>query len=200
MSRCLLTLSLLFGAVFVVGAWIPLKAMLAQELLTLAWAETQARQQPARPWPWADTWPVARLDLGPGTEPLIVLEGVHGESLAFGPGRLAGATREGPIIIAGHRDTHFDALEHLKAGNLLRLQDQAGSWTDYEVTRIRIADSREEGIELDAMAPDSLLLVTCFPFDSLASDGPLRYLVEARVRPPLPLNLASGGGIADAGF
>lgn len=200
MSRCLLTLSLLFGAVFVVGAWMPLKAMLAQELLTLAWAETQARHQPAKPWPWADTWPVARLDLGSGTEPLIVLEAAHGESLAFEPGRLTGAARKGPIIIAGHRDTHFDVLEHLKAGNLLRLQDQAGHWTDYEVTRTRIADSRNEAIDLAAMAPDSLLLATCFPFDSLTSDGPLRYLVEARIRAPVPLNLASGPGIADAGF
>lgn len=82
----------------------------------------------------------------------------------------------------------------------MRLQDQAGSWTVYEVTRTRIADSRNERIDLTAMAPDSLLLVTCFPFDSLTSDGPLRYLVEARVRALFPLDLASGAGIADAGF
>ncbi|HBM50759.1 MAG TPA: class GN sortase, partial [Marinobacter sp.] len=43
MNRLLL---LLFGAsatVLMFGLWIPFKALVAQELLALAWAETQAR-------------------------------------------------------------------------------------------------------------------------------------------------------------
>ena len=61
MSRLILLLATTFATVLAVGLWIPFKALVAQELLELAWAESQARQQETRPWPWADTWPVARL-------------------------------------------------------------------------------------------------------------------------------------------
>lgn len=43
------------------GAWIYVKAQLAQVLLQRAWAGTLAGQQDVKPWPWADTWPIARL-------------------------------------------------------------------------------------------------------------------------------------------
>ena len=46
MNRFLVSLMMLSAVVFVAGLWIPLKAVVAQELLTLAWAEaeSQARQ------------------------------------------------------------------------------------------------------------------------------------------------------------
>jgi sortase A len=43
------------------GAWIYMKAQLAQVLLQRAWAGTLAGQRHVKPWPWADTWPIARL-------------------------------------------------------------------------------------------------------------------------------------------
>ncbi|MDX1634810.1 MAG: class GN sortase [Marinobacter sp.] len=198
MNRFLLTLSMAFGVVFIAGLWIPLKAIMAQELLTLAWAESQARQQPARPWPWADTWPVARLQLAADSEPLIVLDGVHGESLAFGPGRLPGTGRA--VVIAGHRDTHFQALQALSIGAPLRYQDSQGQWRHYEVVAIRVVDSRREGLRPEQLAPEHLLLVTCYPFDSLDSNGPLRYLVEARPVGPVPWQDNRRTGIANTDF
>ncbi|WP_404365637.1 class GN sortase [Marinobacter sp.] len=200
MNRLLLTLTMAFGILFTVGLWMPLKAWMAQELLTLAWAESQARQQPARPWPWADTWPVAQLELPGLNEPLIVLDGVHGESLAFGPGLVPGSGGFRATVIAGHRDTHFRALADLKTGDPLRLQDRRGDWIGYEVVRTRIVDSRSAFLDMDALAPNSLLLVTCYPFDSLDASGPLRYLVEARPQTELPLVGTPGANVADAGF
>lgn len=197
MNRLLLTLTMAFGVVFTLGLWIPLKAMMAQELLTLAWAESQARQAPARPWPWADTWPVARLQLDEASEPLIVLDGIHGESLAFGPGRMPGTGQA--LVIAGHRDTHFQTLESLRVGDPLRYQDSQGQWHHYVVTTTRVVDSRQEGLWPEHLAPEQLVLVTCFPFDSIDSNGPLRYLVEARASSPLPLTQHEGTGIANAG-
>ena len=38
-----------------------------------------------RPWPWADTWPVARLDLEPKGGRLVVLADASGRSLALIP-------------------------------------------------------------------------------------------------------------------
>ena len=43
------------------AAWIPAKAALAQVLLERAFARTLTEGRSARPWPWADTEPVARL-------------------------------------------------------------------------------------------------------------------------------------------
>mgnify|MGYP001812304003 FL=1 len=43
------------------GAYIPAKAWLAQELMQRAWLRVTAGEDRAAPWPWADTWPIARL-------------------------------------------------------------------------------------------------------------------------------------------
>ncbi|MGP9832839.1 class GN sortase [Marinobacter alkaliphilus] len=178
MSRLLLLLFGCSATVLMFGLWIPFKALVAQELLALAWAETQARQVQARPWPWADTWPVARLEMPELDVSMIVLDGLHGESLAFGPGRVV-AGADGPVILAGHRDTHFSHLQHLAPGNPVRLQGQDQHWQDYRVTSIRVVDSRKELINTHALAAGTLLLVTCYPFNSIDARGPLRYVVEA---------------------
>lgn len=181
MSRLLLLLLTSSATLLVFGLWIPLKAVVAQELLELAWAESQARQAETRPWPWADTWPVARLTVPELGDSMIVLAGGHGESLAFGPGQVLGSEGgPGPVIIAGHRDTHFDQLQYLETGSELRLQSRAGSWRQYRVHATRIVDSRSERIDTRALADDVLILVTCYPFDSIDARGPLRYVVEAR--------------------
>ncbi|MFW8121104.1 hypothetical protein, partial [Klebsiella pneumoniae] len=49
---------ILFGQ----GAYIHGKALLAQVLLERAFARTIATGQPVKPWSWADTWPVARIE------------------------------------------------------------------------------------------------------------------------------------------
>lgn len=175
-------------AILALGLWIPFKAVVAQELLQLAWAESQARRTQVRPWPWADTWPVARLsyDYDDGVnghqQSLIVLDGAHGESLAFGPGQVFGDDRHaGPTVIAGHRDTHFSSLRYLKPGSELRLQKSDGQWRSFRVAATRVVDSRRQQIDTANLPPDALILVTCYPFDNLQSLGPLRYVVEARV-------------------
>ncbi|MFO7993960.1 MAG: class GN sortase [Marinobacter sp.] len=180
MNRLILLLVTTFATVLAAGLWIPLKAIAAQELLELAWAESQARQQETRPWPWADTWPVARLTMPETGQSLIVLDGAHGESLAFGPGQVLGNDdSSGPMVIAGHRDTHFRGLQHLENGSRVRLQSRDGDWRAFRVDRIRIVDSRHEQINTAQLPPDSLLLVTCYPFNGLENDGPLRFVVEA---------------------
>ncbi|OZB12307.1 MAG: sortase, marine proteobacterial type [Marinobacter sp. 34-60-7] len=182
----------LFGGsalALMLGLWIPLKAMVAQELLALAWAESQARQVETRPWPWADTWPVARLQLPTMGVSLIVLAGSHGESLAFGPGRVdTGLGDLGPVILAGHRDTHFRHLKTLAAGDALRLQGRDQQWREYRVADTRVVDSRYETLDPTALGPDTLLLVTCYPFDAMDARGPLRFVVEAHPANRAPVN------------
>ena len=68
------------------GVYIYAKAELAQYLLVAAWQETKQTQQPVKPWSWADTWPVARIEVPTHNIDLIVLSGDIGRTLAFGPG------------------------------------------------------------------------------------------------------------------
>lgn len=165
------------------GTYIPAKAWLAQELMVRAWRQAEAGRERPAPWPWADTWPVARLSARGGEVELIVLAGGSGRTLAFGPGHLGISAlpgEPGNSVIAGHRDTHFRFLQHLQAGDILRLERPGGRWHIYKVTGIDVVDSRRGSLVLDTDEA-MLSLVTCYPFDALEPGGPLRYVVSARM-------------------
>jgi sortase A len=170
------------------GLWIFGKAIVAQVLLRHAWDEARSGEDQARPWPWADTWPVARL-LSPNHDiDLIVLEGASGESTAFGPGRIAGTARPGDagtLAIAGHRDTHFEFLEHVAPGEPLYLELPSGSVLAFEVDSAQVVD--EGDTRVLGASGDWLTLVTCYPFHTATPGGPLRYVVRARRMAHTPL-------------
>jgi sortase A len=174
-------LTLLGAALLAAGFWLPAKAALAQHLLNRAWEATRDDHRAiARPWPWADTWPVARLTL-PGGEPLTVLAGASGRNLAFAPALLDGSAplgAPGVTVIAGHRDTHFRALERLKLGDEIRLERPDGVALTYAVTAVHIVDAGREALRLDT-DKSVIALVTCWPFDALTPGGPLRYVAMA---------------------
>ena len=165
------------------GAWIYVKAQLAQVLLQRAWAGTLAGQQDVKPWPWADTWPIARLVVPSLEIDQIVLEGAYGRTLAFGPahvestGPLEGSDS---IIFTGHRDTHFRFLGKLQAGETILLQARTGRWHHFTVRDRQIVDSRKATI---SRQEDKwrLILVTCYPFHPIEPGGPLRYMVTAEI-------------------
>jgi len=165
------------------GAYIPAKAWLAQELMQRAWIRTGSGEVRATPWPWADTWPVARMTARSGEVDLIVLAGASGRTLAFGPGHMSVSAMPGEAgnaVIAGHRDTHFQFLKDVQLGELLKVESSKGMRHLYEVVGVDIVDSRKGSLLLDTEAA-MLSLVTCYPFDARESGGPLRYVVTARM-------------------
>lgn len=164
------------------------KAWLAQRLLDRAWAQTLAGGQAVKPWPWADTWPVARLKVPSEDVDLYVLAGASGRTLAFGPAAVDGTDGLGHRILSGHRDTHFAFLRDLRAGSRIELQDAAGEWRAYRVTARQVLDVRQPVVARAAETAKLLTLVTCWPFDALEPGGPLRYAVTAEAissKPPL---------------
>ncbi|WP_445359437.1 class GN sortase [Microbulbifer sp. ANSA005] len=185
MARSLLFMLCLGTGLWQLGSasWLLAKAELTQVLINSAWEEQLQGGALQKPWPWADTWPVAKLKLE-GQSPLIVLSGGSGQALAFGPGLLAGSGNPGEprtTVIAAHRDTHFAGLERVRRGTSIYLQDKRGRWHTYRVAEMRIVDSERE--RLPIFAERGLLLVTCYPFNALAAGGPLRYLVYAEYQP-----------------
>jgi sortase A len=165
------------------GAYIPAKAWLAQELMQRAWTRTGGGEVRATPWPWADTWPIARITARSGEVDLIVLAGASGRTLAFGPGHMSVSAMPGEAgnaVIAGHRDTHFQFLKDVQLGELLKVESSKGMRHLYKVVGVDIVDSRKGSLLLDTEAA-MLSLVTCYPFDAREAGGALRYVVTARM-------------------
>jgi sortase A len=165
------------------GAYIPAKAWFAQELMQRAWTRAGSGEARATPWPWADTWPVARLSARSGEIDLIILSGSSGRTLAFGPGHLSASSLPGEIgnaVIAGHRDTHFKFLKDVQPGELLKIESSKGLKHLYKVTGAEVVDSRTGSLLLDTDVA-ILSLVTCYPFEARVAGGPLRYVVTAKM-------------------
>lgn len=175
---------LLAGATWQCGhaAYIHAKAALAQQLLERSWRLSLQGASAPRPWPWADTWPVARLRVARLEVDEIVLAGSSGRTLAFGPAHLDGSAlpgNEGLSVIAGHRDTHFEFLRKLVPGDELWIDRPDGTRVRYRVSNLAVIDARTDRVALDAPV-NVLELVTCFPFDAVVAGGPLRYRVLAQ--------------------
>ncbi|HKO56690.1 MAG TPA: class GN sortase, partial [Thermoanaerobaculia bacterium] len=163
------------------GAYIFAKAQLAQILLRRAWTRTLAGDPYARPWPWADTAPMAKLTLR-GRE-FVVLEGANGRNLAFAPSHLEHSALpggDGNCVVSAHRDTHFTVLQDVRVGERIVMQRRDGIRFAYDVEEARVVDRHDGWIAADRGAP-VLTLITCWPFDGVAAGGNGRYVIVARL-------------------
>lgn len=139
----------------------------------------------AKPWPWADTWPIARLQVPRLSVDLIVLAGAYGRTLAFGPGHVGSSAlpgQEGTMILVGHRDTHFQFVQNLQPDDRLEMMGSDGTARQYRIIEQRVMDQRRDSIATNQEG-EELILVTCFPFDAITTGGPLRYVVRAEAVP-----------------
>ncbi len=109
--------------------------------------------------------------------PVLVVEGVHLDALATGPGHYVGSAlpgRQGNFAVAGHRTTHgapFFDLDQAQPGDLVHVQDRDGIWFTYEVRESRIVQPDAVSV----LGPDplstgqpTLTLTTCNPRFSMA--------------------------------
>lgn len=170
---------LITGLAFIAdGLWIKSKAVIAQILLDRAFLASTA-EGPTRPWPWADVLPVARIEAPGIGKSTIVLNGVSGEALAFGPGHLNGTPmpgQRGTAVFSAHRDTHFNWLGRLKKGDQVHVKRIDGSTVSYRIRRAWVAEADHPGI--DAASDEYLIaLTTCWPLDGTLRSK-WRYIVE----------------------
>ena len=165
------------------GLWIHAKARLAQFLLERDWNRAVAGEPAPKPWPWADTRPVARLRVVRSGIDLIVLANASGRTLAFGSAYLSSSTQpggKGTTILTGHRDTHFAFLLKLQPTDEILVETSDRRQHRYVVRDVSIVDGRTAIIGSDGMP--RLALVTCYPFDAIMPGGPLRFVVIADVK------------------
>jgi sortase A len=167
---------LLFGD----GTYIHGKAWLAQLLLNRAFDRSVATGEAVKPWSWADTWPIARIEVKRIGASAIVLEGTSGQALAFGPGHLSqtiDAGERGIAVYAAHRDTHFRFLKNVAIGDVVDVARIDGQHVRYRVDSSAVVNFDASGLE-HATQDFELVLATCWPFDAVTS-GPERYILHA---------------------
>jgi sortase A len=163
------------------GAWLVAKAEVGQLLLHRAWQHTRDGGRGVKPWPWADTHPLARV-LAPRLDAdVLVLAGASGRTLAWGPGHLddsAPLGEPGNAVVSAHRDTHFRFLRDLAIGDDIEVELADGARRHYQVRERYVADVRSLRLPRTTPVP-TLTLVTCYPFDAVIPGGPLRFVVVA---------------------
>jgi len=167
------------------AATIRAKAFLAPVLIERAWTESRVHRVNVKPWPWADTWPVARLTVPALNIEQFVLAGANGAALPFGPGHMTGTAlpgKPGTVVIAGHRDTHFRFTADLPVGTKIVLESMDGRRRFYRVHDKAIVDARGSDLKLDDDR-DMLMLITCEPTTSFSARGPYRLVVSAFALP-----------------
>ena len=161
------------------------KAELAGVLIRRAWEETLRSGKAHAPWPWADTYPIARLEIPRLGYDEMVLEGATPRTLAFGPARLldgAAPGEPGNLVLAGHRTSWFLPLKDIELGDSIKLEwfdsrSREARHRSYVVSEIRVVDPKDTAL-LQPTAEDALTLITCYPFGNRPT-SPQRFIVRA---------------------
>jgi sortase A len=177
--------ALLLGGALLSGRALYLRAKgeLAYALIRDAWRQTVSGSRAVRPWPWADTVPIARLRVPALGLDRVVLEGASPGVIAFGPARMmngAAPGEPGNVVLAGHRTTDFRRLEGAARGQEVVLEWMAGGrlrQRRYRVEEVRVVEPSDTRA-LEQTLDDRLTLVTCFPFGR-SPRSPQRFVVRA---------------------
>jgi sortase A len=171
------------------AAYVPVKAWLAQVLLERSWQQVLGGESGAKPWAWADTRPIARIEFPRLDRRYLVLAGSSGRTLAFGPGHVTATAlpgEPGNSVIGGHRDTHFALLRELQLGDVVVVERPDAARMRYRVSRTEVVDKGALHLLDQDGGLDRLTLTTCYPFHTVRAGGPLRYVVIAERNSPLP--------------
>ena len=188
------------GFLCVQASWLPAKAWLSQQLIKHSWqqsisimAQQKIRGQDntnphslskpiaIKPWPWADTFPIAELVFQRIDKSIVVLNGGDPTTLAFSAGAVAPFNQPAaikPFVVAGHRDSHFAFLEDITIKDIISLVDVRGKMQHYQVESIDIVDATIGQFPLVADVR-SLVLITCYPFKGITNSADERYVITA---------------------
>jgi sortase A len=136
---------------------------------------------------------MGRLDAPTVNMAVSVREGTSARTLLRGAGHISYTARPGQrgnVGIAGHRDTVFRPLRHLRPGDPITFTT-ADRILTYKVAKIWVVSPRTVSV-LNHTRRSALTLVTCYPFSFIGS-APQRFVVRAelvgdqrRARQPAP--------------
>ena len=160
----------------------PIKAIIGQQYLEVAWKETLRANKLSKPWRSADFYMIGKLTVPKLKISRVILNSSTGEAMAWGIGRVNNvqSSSEGsPIILAGHRDSHMQFMSKLNIGDKIELMMPDRVLKTFIISKTDITKKPELVMSAFNSENDILILTTCWPFDSQKS-GPERLIVTAK--------------------
>lgn len=109
----------------------------------------------------------------------VVLHGSDAQTLRRGPGHVENSSlpgETGNVVIAGHRDSFFRPLRHVRVGDDIFVNTREGRY-HYRVTMLLVVDPHDISV-LEPTGEATLTLITCYPF-SVLGPAPDRFIVRA---------------------
>jgi sortase A len=184
MALVMAVLLLVSGSLLLAGqGWLAAKAGLAGILIDRAYEAHLEDGLPHLPWHWADTYPLARLEVPRLDVTRTVLAGASGSSLAFGPGHVDGTVlpnAPGNSALAGHRDSWFAFLAGLRVGDDIFLETP-GARLRFRVSTLATHSMWDSAV-LESDMERRLTLITCFPIGGVLNTDQ-RFVVTAYANP-----------------
>ena len=160
----------------------PIKAIIGQHYLEVAWKDSLKSNTLSKPWKSADFYMVGELIVPKLKISRVILSSVSGEALAWSIGRVNNvgySSSRGPIILAGHRDSHMQFMSKLNIGDKIELMMTDGVLKTYEISQLEVTDRPELKTSYTSINNESLVLTTCWPFNASRSSQQ-RYIVVAQ--------------------
>lgn len=191
--KVLLAITLIAISLFAQGIYKEGKVIVTQRLLSFAWASHLQDGETHKPWPWAESGPIAQLSIA-GQAPLIVIKGASARHLALAPAWMvssSGFGQAGNSVVLADNDRYFKQLKDVKLNSYLTLDTYPNLQLDYQVIATKIVNKKDLSA-LDVADQEILTLVTNYPLQSRISNSELRFVVIAkRIKQPFSdLNLA----------
>jgi len=160
----------------------PIKAIIGQHYLEVAWKDSLKSNKLSKPWKSADFYMIGELTVPKLKISRVILNSVSGEALAWSIGRVnnvGSSSSRGPIILAGHRDSHMQFMSKLNIGDKIELMMTDGVLKTYEISQLEVTDRPELKTSYTSINDESLVLTTCWPFNASRSSQQ-RYIVVAQ--------------------
>jgi len=159
----------------------PIKAIIGQQYLEVAWKESLRANKLSKPWRSADFYMIGELTVPKLKISRVILNSSTGEAMAWGIGRVNNAqssSKGGPIILAGHRDSHMQFMSKLNVGDKVELIMSDRVLKTFIISKTDITKKPELAISAQNTDNEILILTTCWPFNS-QKPGSERYVIIA---------------------
>ncbi|MDC1269468.1 class D sortase [Amylibacter sp.] len=159
----------------------PIKAIIGQQYLEVAWKESLRANKLSKPWRSADFYMIGKLTVPKLKISRVILNSSTGEAMAWGIGRVDNAqssSKGGPIILAGHRDSHMQFMSKLNVGDKIELMMSNRVLKTFIISKAGITKNPELSVSVLNSENERLVLTTCWPF-SANKRGLKRYVLIA---------------------